>query len=326
MKQRALATIAVLAVLAAGLVFYFRSHPSEPPAGPVPELLLLAPADVESIAYVDLAALRQSPFLAQLLALAPSPNEDAEYREFVSASGFDYSRDLDRALVVTRGTAPASSTTAIADGKFDRARISAYALRSGKLEKQKGADVYVVSTGKPPKTVAFTFLTPARIYLANSSALEPSDASLAQNPSPGQHERYLRVAGSAVILMGRVDASQENFTVFGFRSRDLKRALRDVRWFSLAARPAGNRLLVALEAECISDGAARELQAAAETLRLLARLLLSDAGTRRQMSPQAAALAEAILRSGEFVRLDQRVAFRFEISADALATAGGTKN
>jgi hypothetical protein len=322
MKQRALATIALLLVLAAGLLFYFRSHPAEPPSGPVPELLLLAPSDAESIAYVDLAALRQSPFLTQLLALAPSPNEDPEYREFVSSTGFDYSRDLERVVIVTRGAAPATLTTAIADGKFDRAKIAAYALRTGKLEKQKSADVYVVATGKPTKTVAFTFLAPGRIFLANSAELNPSDSSTAQNLPPGQHERYLRVAGSAVILMGRVDASQENFSVFGFRSRDLKHALRDVRWFSLAARPANDRLLVALEAECISDGAARELQAAGETLRLLARLLLSDAGTRKQMSPQAAALAQAILRNGEFVRSDERVAFRFEISAEALAAAG----
>jgi hypothetical protein len=324
MKKRAFVTLAVLLVLAVGVIYFFRQHYAEPPRGPVPELLLLAPADADSIVYMDLAALRQSPFLAQLLAFAPSPNEDPEYREFVSATGFDYSRDLERAVVVTRGASPSTLTTAIADGKFDRARISAYALRSGKLEKQNGAEVYVVSTGKPPKTVAFTFLTPGRIHIANSAALDPFDASHAQNLPPDQRERFLRVSGSAVILMGRVDATQENFSVFGFRSRDLKRALRDVRWFSLAARPAGDRLLVALEAECTSAEAAKELEAAGETLRLLARILLADAGTRRQLSPQGAALAEVILRTGEFVRSDQRVAFRFEISANALATAGGT--
>lgn len=319
MKKRVLATLAVLLVLAAGLIFYFRRNPAEPPTGPVPELLLLAPSDADSIVYIDLAALRQSPFLTQLLALAPSPNEDPEYREFVSATGFDYARDLDRALIVTRPPSSAASTMAIADGRFDGAKIAAYSLRSGKRVMQNGAEVYVVTSGKPSKTISFTFLAPGRILLTNSAALDLSVASPAQNLPPGQHDRYLRVAGSALILMGRVDASQENFSVFGFRSRDLKGALRDVRWFSLAARPAGDRLLVALDAECISEGAARKLEAAGETLRLLARILLADAGTRRQLSPQAAALAGAILRNGEFIRSDQRVVFRFEITADALA-------
>ncbi|MBI1738186.1 MAG: hypothetical protein HYR58_02960 [Acidobacteria bacterium] len=268
--------------------------------------------------YVDLAALRRSPFFAQLLALAPSPGEDPDYREFVTATGFDYSRDLDRALIATRPSSSAASTMAIADGRFDRAKIAAYSLRSGKLEKRNGAEVYVVSSGHPAKTISFTFPTPGRILLTNSPALDPAALRPAQDIPPGQRDRFLRVAGSALIVLARVDASQENFSVFGFRSRDLKRALRDVRWLSLGARPDGANLKVALEAECISADAARELTAAADVLRFLARILLADARTRRQMSPQAVALIEVILRNGEFIQNDQRVLFRFELAADAL--------
>ncbi len=320
MKQKTILSFVVLLVVAASLAFYFRQRQPAFPASAIPELLLLSPPDAESLVYVDLAALRRSPFFAQLLALAPSVGEDPEYREFVTATGFDYSRDLDRALIVTRPSPAPASTIAVADGRIDRTKITAYSLRSGKLENRNGEEVYVVSSGRPAKTISFSFLAPGRILLANSAALDPKSMRSAPDLSPGQRDRFLRVAGAALIVLARVDASQENFSVFGFRSRDLKRALRDVRWVSLGARPDGDSLKVALEAECISADAARELTATAETLRLLARVLLADSRSRRQMSPQAAALAEAILRNGEFIQKDQRVQLRFELAADSFVS------
>jgi hypothetical protein len=318
MKKKVILSLAVLLVVTFSLIFYFRQRRAALPAGPVPELLLLAPSDADSLVYVDLSALRSSSFFTQLLAFAPSPGEDPDYSEFVAATGFDYSRDLDRLLIATRPTSSLSaSTTAIAEGRFSRDKIVAYSLRSGKLEQRNGAEVYIVSSGHPAKTISFTFLAPGRILLANSPALDPTVVRPAQDLPPGQHDRFLRVAGSALIMIGRVDASQENFSVFGFRSRDLKRALRDVRWFSLGARPDGDRLRIALEAECISANAARELAGAAEALRFLARVLLADPRSRGQLSPQAALLAEAILRNGEFVQNDQRVLLRFDLIAAA---------
>jgi hypothetical protein len=320
MKQKFILTSIALVVVAASLFFYFRQRQLASPTAAIPELLLLSPADADSIVYVDFTALRRSPFFAQLLALAPSAPEDPEYREFVTATGFDYSRDLDRALIATRPSAAPAWTMAIADGRFDRAKIAAFALRAGKLEKRNGDEVYLVSSEKPARTISFTFLAPGRILLANSAVLDVTALRPAHDPLPAQRDRFLRVAGAALIVLARIDASQENFTVFGFRSRDLKRALQDVRWVSLGARPDGDSLKVALEAECISTDAARELTAAAETLRLLARVLLADTRTRRQMSPQAAALVGAILRNGEFIQIEQRVQMRFEISADSFGS------
>ncbi len=235
------------------------------------------------------------------------------------ATGFDYSRDLDHALIVICPSPSSASTLAFADGRFNREKISAYSLRSGKLKERNGIEVYEVSSGPPPRTISFAFLAPGRIVLSNSPAVNLTVPHPAQVLPPDLRERLLRVAGSALIVLLRVDASQENFSVFGFRSPDLKRALRDVRWLSLGARPSGDQLKVALEAECVSADAARNLTRAAETLRLLARLLLADARARRRLSPQAAALAEWILRNGEFTQMDQRVQLRFDLSANLFA-------
>lgn len=326
MSRRNIFVIAVLLTVAIVSIFYFLRRQAAPPVAEVPELFFLAPPDATSLFYVDLAALRRSPFLAQLFALVPSPDEDPDYREFVAATGFDYSRDLDRALIATLPSSSVASTIAYADGRFQREKIAAYSLRTGKLEKRNGTEVYVVSSGHPPRTVSFTFLAPGRILLANSPALDPSALRPVQALPPEQRERVRRVGGAAIIVLARVDTSQENFSVFGYRSRDLKRILRDVRWLSLGARPDGELLKVTLEAECINAEAARELARAAETLRLLARLLLSDARTRRQLSPQAAALAEVILRNSEFIQNDQRVQMRFEVTADALAASASSES
>jgi hypothetical protein len=226
---------------------------------------------------------------------------------------------LDRALIAILPASSPASTIAVADGRFHREKIAAYSLRSGKLEKRDGADVYLVSSGKPPRTISFTFLAPGRIVLSNTPALDPPAFRAAKELPPEQRERVRRVGGSALIVLAKVDASQENFSVFGYRSRELKRILRDVRWLSLGARPDGQLLKVALEAECTSADAAHELERAVETLRLLARLLLSDARARHQLTPQAAALADIILRNSEFIRSNQRVQMRFEIAAEALA-------
>lgn len=319
MRPRTFLALVALTVVGAVTIFYFYRRGEAPPVAEMPELFFLAPPEATSLLYVDLAALRQSPFLAQLFALAPSPVEDPDYRDFVSATGFDYSRDLDRALIAVLPAASPASTIAVADGRFHREKIAAYSLRSGKLEKRNGADVYFVSSGKPPRIVSYTFLAPGRIALSNTPALDPSAFRAARDLPPEQRERVRRVGGSALIVLAKVDASQENFSVFGYRSRELKRILRDVRWLSLGARPDGQLLKVALEAECTSADAARELERAAETLRLLARLLLSDARARHQLTPQAAALADIILRNSEFIQRDQRVQMRFEVTADALA-------
>ncbi|MBI3662922.1 MAG: hypothetical protein HY234_07745 [Acidobacteria bacterium] len=228
---------------------------------------------------------------------------------------------MDHALIAGLPSTSTASTLAFADGRFNREKISAYALRSGRLEKRNGAEIYVVSSGPPAKTISFAFLAPGRIVLANSPALVPVVVARPLQDLPPEHrERLLRVAGSALIALARVDGSQENFSLFGLRSRDLAKLLRNTRWLTLAARPDGDHLKVAVEAECVSADAARELTRTAEAFRLLARILLSDARARGALSPQAAALAEVILRNGEFIQNDQRVQLRFEITAAALAT------
>src|SRR5208282_4109164 len=184
--KRALVAIVILLVLiAAAAVYFLRPHPPAPivpvTPGPPPDVLSMLPPGATVIAFGDVAALRASPFAADLAAIAPAPDEDKDYRDFVRATGFDYSRDLDRFAAdawldyskpLPNG-APRVSLIALADGRFDREKLSAYALRSGTISKHGDIDVYDMPSGTPNENISFAFLSPGRIALAQGMNLDP---------------------------------------------------------------------------------------------------------------------------------------------------------
>src|SRR5713226_5508065 len=193
MKPRSLLIVAALGLCAAGILYEVLHHkPEAPPAGTPPALLDFAPQDSTVFVYADLAALRASPFLAQLAALAPAPNTDRDYAEFVRATGFDYERDLDRAVLAVRPKGNDSETFAVADGRFDIKRITAYALRTGKRATQGGKEVIIVPEKAPAKPVAFTFLSEHRILLTNAESFWPLLAQAAEARSNGTLEPEIR--------------------------------------------------------------------------------------------------------------------------------------
>ncbi len=69
-------------------------------------MLSLLPPQAPYVVYADLATLRGSAFLNRLVAIIPAPKEDPEYLDFVRATGFDYTRDLDRVAIGVIPTTP----------------------------------------------------------------------------------------------------------------------------------------------------------------------------------------------------------------------------
>jgi hypothetical protein len=319
MNRRAYFLLSFLLLIAA-FSYWLRDRAVPPPEVEIPELFSAAPRDAASLFYLDLVELRRSPLVAQLLALVPAPREDPEYRDFVNATGFDYSRDLDRIIVALRSPGPDASVTAVAEGRFNQEKISAYALRFGRSAKQHGWEVYVVPAGRSGQTVSFAFTASNRIVLTNSSvlAVEPSRQSPGGLPLD-QRELLLRAAGAAIIAVAKIDSAQENFSFFGFRSRELAKLLRNFRSITLAARPDRKLLKVSVEGVCAAPADAHKVGQDMEGLRLLGRVLLADPQTSRRLSPQFLALAEWIVREGEILVTDNRVQLRFEVTPAAFA-------
>jgi hypothetical protein len=227
--------IAIIIVLAALVVIaaagYYSWHRSSTGAGPdsgaEPSLVSLLPPGAPYVFYVDVAALRKAEFLAKLSAIFPAPAEDPEYTEFVRATGFDYSRDLDRVAITSipgassagsiSGSSSGVSATAfmtLAEGRFDQQKIQAYALRSGKTEQRDGQTFYVIDSGASVNTTGKTTSGNATGNASgNSSGKAPGKQSGNSSGNPSGNIvtlRFLSATRIELITRPKQSAPSEN--------------------------------------------------------------------------------------------------------------------
>jgi hypothetical protein len=166
------ASIVVAAALGAGLWhFYFRPAPAA-------RLLAMMPSGDGPTLFVDIALLRQAGILDQLAGQAGA--EEPDYRTFVQATGFDYRRDLDSALLRWRP----NDTLIVASGRFDLDRLKAYAQAFGG---RCASDICSVQGSTPERQISWMRL--GRNLLALAVSRDPMAAALfgpAGSPPPWQ--------------------------------------------------------------------------------------------------------------------------------------------
>lgn len=326
-----LATVG-LAALAAGFLLRERRASA---AGSLPELVALVPADARFLAYIDVSALRDSPLVQRLAAMAPPATTDGDYASFVAATGFDYQRDLDRVVIATRqGTHPAGGqtsaqtggqiggqngssdqTVAFADGRFNQEKIEQYALRSGKLTHENGRAVYLIPSTTPGKTISLAFLSTDRIALADggdfSTALSPSTVAL----DPPMRDRISRIAAAPLFAVVKTPSggTQTNAVAGGFSA-----SFQSLRWVSLAVRPDGGTLLLSAEGECDAPDQAQSVAAGLELLRGLVRGGLSDPNARGKMTLATAAAVDQMLGSAHVSADASRVRLLMTVTPEML--------
>ncbi len=330
--KRVLIALGILIIVAVCVAVYLL-RPQPPTAivpvtpGPPPDVLSLLPPGAPVIAFGDIAALRASPFAADLSALGPAPDQEKEYRDFVRDTGFDYSRDLDRfAADVWIDTkkplpdgSPRVSLVAVADGRFDRAKISAYVLRTGKISKRGETDVYDVPAGVPGETFSFAFLSPGRMVLAQATSLDPVlSRSSGSSLDAGTRDRISRVTGATFFAVAKTEDLPKAIAIPGLQSGQLNRILKSIRGLTFAGHPDGNKLAVAAEADCDSMSDALQLSALLDTLRWLGRAELADPKTRAQMRPADAAALDRILKIASVSRDNHWVRVRADLPPDIL--------
>lgn len=344
--KRALIAVAGLVCLAtAGGTFYLYHSARPLPAasgGTAPGILGELPATAPAIAYIDVAALRklQSSPLAELLGLTGTvpagtrgQTMDPDYARFVRGTGFDYTRDLDRAAIAfwPNDLTPAANeagenpSLAVADGRFDEGKIVAYALRvGGRSEVADGRDRYIVP-GKP--NVAFEFLSPTRIAIASGKHPEdllnlPTNGARALN-DPASQKRVQRVAGAPVF--GVADTSQlpADFYASFKNSPQLESVVRSIQSLSLSGQPEGDQIHLALDAECSSMAKAIELSALLDTFRVFGSMSLADPRIRRQMqvTREQAAFLEALIQQAKLSHQDRWVRIALDVTPAMLGAS-----
>jgi hypothetical protein len=308
-RYKTLAAALFAAALAAGATAVFLHLR---PSGEVPavELIENLPAQASSLVYVDLAALRQSGLLARLKSLAPDAQKEPEYAQFVSDTGFDFERDLDRLAVaiITRGDT--RTFYAAAEGRFDAGKIRALALRSGKQQSRGGQEIFTLPVSGSPVPVSFSFLRNDCILLTGGGEPDSLVRSRAPDPSAAErNERALRLAGSPVFGMLHPDAAAlrelSQRIPGGLRSEQLTALAENIRWVTFAARPDGERTQIVLEAEALSDQAAAQIAGLSENLLLLARTALEFSGGREHLAPADRAAFLDLLRNAEVTQVNR---------------------
>jgi hypothetical protein len=310
MKTRSWIGLSMLVVaLSAGAFFGYRKW-GVPNGAAREDALALMPTDASAVLFADFDELRRAPFFAKFYVWAPKPEADADYAQFVKETGFDYERSLNRVAMAMEKHRQDSALLAILDGKFDRQKISSYALKAGSSAKTGGREIFSVALSESSKKVTFTFLRDDRIALAVDADL---GAFLgAKNRSVNAAEwrtRFERLAGSPVFAVVRQDAASSAALAAqapgGLRSPQLSALLDQLQWITVAGKPDNDRLHVVAEGECTAEATARQLADLMNGVVLLAQAGLNDAKTRQQLDPAAREAYLELLRSADISKIDR---------------------
>lgn len=308
MKKQWIVGAVTAAVVAGACLFYGYQHWGNSADVTRNELLAQLPSDAGAVLFVDFDALRQSPFLAELYKWAPQTKADAEYAQFLQSTGFNYERDLHRAAIATLNRGQESSLFAVADGEFDRKKISAYALQTGTRESRNGHEVFSVPLANSPRRISFTFLRSNRIAFTNGTGLEASSPSQTDSDAKAWRERFRRLAGSpvfAVIRQGGVGSALSAEAPGGLRSPQLSALIDQLEWITIAGKPDADRLRVVIEGEGTSDASTRQLSDVINGLLMLAQAGLSEPKMRQQLQPDVREAYLEMLKSADVSQIDR---------------------
>jgi len=330
MKKRTwIRLAAIVAVLGAAVVLGYREWSVQNGTARA-EALALMPPDAIAILFADFDELRPAPFVARLYAWAPKPQADADYAQFLKETGFDFERDLERITIAVEKRGQDSTLFAILDGKFDRQKISAYALKDGSAAKTGGREIFSVPVNGTAKKISLTFLRNDRIAVSGDSNLAFFlDARKRAEDAADWRARFERLAGSPVFAVIRQDAAVGAALAAqaprGLRSPQLSTLIDQLQWITLAGKPENDRLRVVAEGECTAEATARQLVDLMNGVVILAQLGLNDAKTRQQLDPATREAYLEILKSAEVSKINRgdtkSVRLVFEITPEFLEAA-----
>jgi len=330
MNWRRISAIIAGAIVAGAVALYGYHRWGGFGSNPRNDLLSQMPADASAVLFIDLDALRQSPFLAELYKWAPQPKTDADYSQFLQSTGFNYERDLDRVSIALLKHGQESTLLIVAEGRFDRKKIAAYASQTGTRESRGGKDIFSVPVAGGTPRITFTFLRSDRIALTNDASLESSlSQPHADSDTEAWRERFRRLAGSPVFAVVRQDAGTgaalSAQAPGGLQSPQLSALIDQLQWITVAAKPEADHLRVVLEGEGTADAPTKQLSDVISGLLVLAQAGLHDQKLRQQLQPDVREAYLELLKSADVSRIDRgetkSVRLMFDLTPQFLAAA-----
>ncbi|HTQ62905.1 MAG TPA: hypothetical protein VMI32_21950 [Candidatus Solibacter sp.] len=274
------------------------------------DLLAHMPVTASGVLFIDLVAFRRSPFLSELYKWAPQTTADADYKQFLQATGFNYERDLNRVSIAILTRDQDTMLFAVADGRFDRKKISAYALQSGTQENRSGREIFSVPLSGSSRRITFTFLRDNRIALTNAVNLDQFlSPPQVDTDTEAWRERFRRLAGSPLFAVvrqdGAVGAALSAQAPGGLRSPQLSALIDQLQWITVAGKPDADRLRIVIEGEGAPDAPTRELSDVINGLLVLAQAGLSEPKMRQQLQSGVREAYLEILKSADVSQIDR---------------------
>lgn len=329
MKKKRWTGLAISIVLLGAAAFYGYQKWTTNSTHARTDVLGMMPADASAVLFVDFSELRTAPFMTQLYAWAPKPQADLDYAQFIKDTGFDYERDLERIAIAITKREQDSALFAIADGKFDRQKISAFVMKNGMASKNDGYEVFSVPVSGSTKKIFFTFLRNDRIALTDGPSIDAALGALRHREDNTEWIlRFERLGGSPVFAVIRQDAAAGAMLAAqapgGLRSPQLSMLLDQLQWITIAGKPENDRLRVVAEGESAAEATTRQLADLLNGVVILAEAGLNDAKTRQQLDPAARAAYLELLKSADVSKIDrgdtQSVRLTFEITRGFLGS------
>lgn len=285
--------LAVVALVAAA--YWFTQSARQ---GPVPRTevgLSWLPAESVLVASVHVGELRQQTWLTELVEQAAPVEEEADYREFVQATGFSYARDLDRLWLGVVPGASRGEVVGIAQGRVDQQRIVTYARQQGAQRVSlAGVEAYGLERTEPRRRFAFAFLDQDRIAFAETLSGVGRILACVRKASPSVASDAGRRAGLERFAAGmHVWAVDEDVSRWPPPELSPEPDIgAQLRRLAAAARATPEGIELVAEGETREPALAGRLKLLLETYALAGRVLLS-----RRDDPTSSALREILAQA-----------------------------
>lgn len=285
MPRRWIVAAAGIALVAAAVLLWFRLPLRRADAR---SLLDALPAGDGLTVFVDARALRQTGMLQRIAGEAGA--EDEEYKRFVEATGFEYRRDLDAAVL----RADNGRRWIVVEARIDEGRLRRYFLAHGG---RCFSGLCSMQGSTPERQISWMRLGRRRWGIAVSpdplAAAAFTDEGRKPQPvewQPPKTPLWLYVPSR----MLEAPAGAPAWAVLALGS------LRESKWILWSAGASGGRIELSLDVACQSQDAAKTLARRWEEILKALREAAAAAGDRDSL-PALLAAGE-IRADGGFVR------------------------
>jgi hypothetical protein len=294
--------VAVSAAVVLGLAYHRSRRLSS-----VQGMAAFLPAEEGGVLGVDVAALRKTGLLDSLAGSGVA--QEPEYVSFVRDTGFDYTSDLDYALVWFGR----KSVYALLRGRFQWDQLRNYAARQG------GAcrNAFCRMEGSTPeRRISFFPLTRTIMALAVSG--DDWAATALANPKPSRAAMVIPDRPVWLLLPGSTLAGAESLPA---GTRLFAKAVEGAERVMLTLGTSEAGIVVELDVTCKTAGDAATLEFQLRSITDLLKRLIA----REQQTPNSSDLS-GVLAAGVFNRVDRRVLGRWPVSRQVLEyILGGSK-